>query len=1071
MPLAEDLQEREREAGNAPDSFDPAQQYYDEQFNQIAQNTENESFDDIINREFGEDSRDTETDEHSGQAWNYNQDEPNTQRDAIDSKEKNSDVPKNSDSLYTGDNKSTGGGRFDRIKGAIGNLRGNKGPMGATIAILTVFGGGTAMLSPYSLLTNLTSILNNHSSLSSHIMSKTSKSYIASFLSGGNRDCATSKIKCKFKTISEKQLKDWESRGIKVTADEAKVPGITGGKQYKVRGLEFADGTKINSKSAYANLRWTSPANNSLLKRFPIRASYLNAKSSLNRSLTKFGTSLAKSMFKSSEEKDKDKRAKANSEAMNKQTGATVDKNGVTTPESAKSAVEEKKPGSKVLEKMKGFSKGVAAGSNLALPVIAACEGYNLVRAAQAAVMLAWATKLIDFVTPFLIAGSQAKEGGVNGGFSWQTAEYFGNRLTKPVTKQDVKNNPDLYTADMIGKTAMDSAGMSAVLSGSKQVNQKYSGWAPINDVKGSKVMQDIENAVGGKENIHTTCMAANKGALLGLATCFEGLPAVLRCLTQTAVTQLAIQVFGDDIAKLVTGWVTEPAIKAIAAANLSDSLVGPALGDGLVSATQFLGSYNDLGSGVTLAGNASQAFTAYNDTMNDTELQQDQIADAKDSAAQNQFDPSNKYSFAGRLTSTIASVPYDGTLTSVFANIAHVFGATSPLATASAMQQGVEQPISFYQSQATFNDALASCQNPALNEMKMPCLGAGGQPIPVLLQPVKDCLDQEDKKMSSDTADLSSTSGDGDTTCVDKAIDYLSKTATYDDDGTKKHYVDEQTGEPTDMPSDLSSSKDSKNPFVQWIQNCTVNRPYPVGYSDEPADDDNYAWYDGTNCAAGNGNVSDDDLAWMSFYYNQCVGYYSSESDTNYCWEDAPTQSLAATTGGSAATGECSALAKQLLDSPNVQFQQPEERGYMEQTAKDCTQPACGNATMSTKLLGLLVTASQKYKITIGAQKAGHDCDGGLHPQGQAVDITGVRHLDQPQQTIIQKSDSPPYPAADIPIIKEFDEFVDQTAANSGFALQIGQQQCFNGNPPVVRAGTMVNDACHHIHLGVKTH
>ncbi len=1071
MPLAEDLQEREREAGNAPDSFDPAQQHYDEQFSQIAQNTDDETFNDIINREFGEDSRDTETDEHSGKAWNYNQDEPNAQRDAIDGKEKNSDVPKNSDSLYAGDNKKTADtGRFGRIKGALGNLRGNKGPMGATIAILTVFGGGTAMLSPFSLLTNLTSILNNHSSLSSHIMTKTSKSYIASFLSGGNRDCSESKIKCKFKTISEKQLKEWESRGIKVTTDEAKIPGVTGGKRYKVRGLEFSDGTKVTSKSAYANLRWTSPANNSLLKRFPIRASYLNAKSSLNRTLTKYGKSLASRVFKSSEDKDKDKRAQANEAAMNKETGAVVDKNGVTTPEGAKEAIDKNgEPGKKIVDHYKSFSKKVQVAAGISAPAIAACAGYNIIRASQAAIMLAWTTKLIDFVTPFLIAGSQAKEAGVNGGFTWQTAEYFGNRLTQPVTAQDVAKNPDLYSKDMIGKTAMDSQGMSAVLSGSKEVNQKYSGWSPVKAIKGSELANKIESSIGGKENVRTFCAAAKTGALLGMAACANPV-GLVKCGLQFALTEAITDLWGDDIAKAITDWVSTEAVQAIADADLSGSLIGPGLGDGLVSAAQILGSQGDLASGVTLAGTSGQALEAYNDTMNDTELQQDQIADAKASAAQNQFDPSNQYSFAGRLASSVASVPFDGTLTSVFANISRVFGAASSLPTTSAMQQGVEQPISFYQSASTFNDALASCENPALNEIGIPCLGAGGQPIPILPEPVKSCLDQEDKSMSADTTDLSSTSGDGSTTCFEKAVDYLSK-QSYDDNGTKKYYIDENTGEPTDMPSDLKSSTDSKNPFVLWMQNCGGDRVFPPGYTDAPMDDDNYSWYDSTNCAATKSEVSDEDLAWMSFYYNQCVGYYSGENDTNYCWDDTPAEGLAATTGGSAATGECSALARQLLDSPNVQFQQPAERGYMEQTAKDCTQPACGNATMSTKLLGLLVTASQKYKITIGAQKAGHDCDGGLHPQGQAVDITGVRHLDQPQETMIQSSDAPPYPAADIPIIKEFDEFVDQTAANSGFALQIGQQQCFNGNVPVVRAGTLVNDACHHIHLGVKTH
>lgn len=178
----------------------------------------------------------------------------------------------------------------------------------------------------------------------------------------------------------------------------------------------------------------------------------------------------------------------------------------------------------------------------------------------------------------------------------------------------------------------------------------------------------------------------------------------------------------------------------------------------------------------------------------------------------------------------------------------------------------------------------------------------------------------------------------------------------------------------------------------------------------------------------------------------------------------------VASITGGSVATGECTSLAKQLLDSPNIAFQ-GNARQYMEQTAKDCTQQtACGTTQMSDKLLGLMVSASQKYKITIGAQASGHSCDHGYHPQGQAFDINGVRHLDQEQQMKIQDSATAPYSAQDAAILKEFSEYLDQTASQSGMSLEIGQANCYaNGTAPNVRAGTLVNDGCHHLHVGVR--
>lgn len=161
---------------------------------------------------------------------------------------------------------------------------------------------------------------------------------------------------------------------------------------------------------------------------------------------------------------------------------------------------------------------------------------------------------------------------------------------------------------------------------------------------------------------------------------------------------------------------------------------------------------------------------------------------------------------------------------------------------------------------------------------------------------------------------------------------------------------------------------------------------------------------------------------------------------------------------------------AQALLDSPNVRFQTPAQRGHMEQTAATGMQNGCkGPTPINGKLLGMLVEASKKYQITIGSQTAGRGCDGGHHPNGDAVDINGVAHLGDPPITRMSSSGAPPYPADQQPIIKEFDEFVDAMAGKANMRLEIGQANCFTIAPPTLPHSKFVADTCHHIHLGVE--
>ncbi len=758
--------------------------------------------------------------------------------------------------------------RFDRIKRAV--KRG--GPTGGVIGVIVgTFGLSSVILGPSSLLVNLSSILGNHTDLGNHLFTKTGNSYIASVLKGEGRNCTTSKIKCKFTTVSEKRIKQWESRGIKVDVGDGKKNALG---RYKVRGLEYKN-NKVETIRQYKSLRYTNPEFNSLLKRFPVRAGYLNIKSSVNKSVAKFGKSLG-SKFTSSKNKNKTERRTENSKKMNNHTGAKVDARGNIDPTKVSSSGQKNidEANKKFQSKLKSFRSALTAAGTVGLAEMAACMGYNVIRATQAAVTLYWHSELIAFAIPFLQAGASAKQAGVEGEFDWETAEYYGDRLTQPITREMAEaDDNDNITLDMVGKTAMDSKGIAAALHGDTSLNKDYAGWTP--SVFGIGLVRDAQNAFGG-DNIRTACIAAKYVVYASAVQC---IPAFIKCFTFAIAQNLISRFWSDDIIQLITDKLSKPALEAIAKANLTDSLVGPPLGDALTSGAGVLGSYMDRSSGFAVASDNNQAYQAYNYMMTDEDYIQNQIVDAKQKASKNQFDPTNKYSFAGQFASKFSSVPWDGTLFSVVKNMTSAVSGLSN--TSHAAKDGLFMPIETYKSKQSFNDTLANCEDFSLKELEIPCMGESGRTVPYILPDVQKCLDAEQN--------------DNNKICIEDAIDYLS-TKTYGKDDDKKPYIDEDTGKPSDWEnySKYKEGEKSDNPFLMFMAYCGSDREYPLGYTDSDIESDNDDWHVGLNCASDPKNkykdITDTDLGWMSYYYNMCISLLASEEDQDYCWEESKT-------------------------------------------------------------------------------------------------------------------------------------------------------------------------------------
>lgn len=207
-------------------------------------------------------------------------------------------------------------------------------------------------------------------------------------------------------------------------------------------------------------------------------------------------------------------------------------------------------------------------------------------------------------------------------------------------------------------------------------------------------------------------------------------------------------------------------------------------------------------------------------------------------------------------------------------------------------------------------------------------------------------------------------------------------------------------------------------------------------------------------------------------------TGGFDAGSDnvhpTNYDW--VPKVDMNCSEANAVGTDDAKKAAQMLLDSPNVNFQIPVQRTYMEQTAADGTQTptnaGCSGApvAMSGKMLGMFVEASKHFKFTIGAQAAGHNCDGGFHPQGKALDINGVSRPGEDFQRMVGEGSSPYAPFSQIHF--EFYQFLDGVAGKSGMKLELGQSNC---GIPGLNAGAvpnskLVTDACNHLHIGVMS-
>jgi hypothetical protein len=165
---------------------------------------------------------------------------------------------------------------------------------------------------------------------------------------------------------------------------------------------------------------------------------------------------------------------------------------------------------------------------------------------------------------------------------------------------------------------------------------------------------------------------------------------------------------------------------------------------------------------------------------------------------------------------------------------------------------------------------------------------------------------------------------------------------------------------------------------------------------------------------------------------------------------------------------GTTQELAKRILACDRITFQTPQKRQYFQVVATSGTQPACGGVKISAKLLGILLSLTEKYQITLGVFASGHACNNGFHPKGMAVDLNGAKTLDG-KTTTSNGGNRITYTetGASMTLLKNFYQDIGKLLSTTGGG-GMGQQQCFHGPAPKVSGVVYFDDTCNHIHMDI---
>lgn len=467
--------------------------------------------------------------------------------------------------------------------------------------------------------------------------------------------CTIAKIRCGLSGMSDRQIKNFEKAGIKVTKVEPESKSF--GKN-AVASLEFSDGTKISNQADIKNLTLNKTVRSNLRKAYnPI---FYGAWDKTAGKVFKLHNQSKASVVTGSTDEERDKSLKqsiqgerTNLQAANISSSNSDDEKANTEAEErrndAKANIEEVTKSSGAGSLLKGGLKGVS----IIGAADTACTVYNTSRMVESGAKLIRSTQLLGFALAFLNFADKVKAGDATA----DEAEYFGNKLTAVDTREMIvnetsKNENTEVKNPYYQKNAFDSEGFKTAQYNeapklTAQAQQFMVGGALVGTL--STVNNAIAKVIGGdREAARKTCKTVQNpfvrtaGFIVGI---ISGVASGGGTLAASVAGSLAVAA----ALPILTGYLKD----IVSGTTVTADTDGPDAGNAIFS-----------GSGVLL-GNIAQArgmqpatkesLQAYQNTTLDVKnsIIASEINDAKDTP----FDVMNQYSFAGIATRKL--LPY----------------------------------------------------------------------------------------------------------------------------------------------------------------------------------------------------------------------------------------------------------------------------------------------------------------------------------------------------------------------------------------------------------------------------
>lgn len=1061
MASADELNKQEQ-AGNTFDDKNVGQQQSDALFNKKPTQDERDIDDIVDDNDYSKNP--TNTKELGGDVVNknYNADE---NREDIQEREQQP-------SLYNQD--STKG-----VRGGLASWFARKGKKyGASTGVLGILGVGmiviSVTLSPAALFATIEKSLTNDGSDFSRTNSTIWRAYRGTLFKG---DCTGSKLKCKFTTATKKQLSKWVENRFKVTgvivgADgkeksggerEIKPDEVKEGERVKMSAVEFPNGVKATNNREFEG----ETSRNIESRKWGLRVVQDKAGSFFTEKfskgvLGKWGLSkgaIAKKNSRPAETEDQKKKQinDAREKANSKVSGA-LDK----------------------------FTKGAGLVTS---PVTTGCTIYNTLRIIVGTVKAKWVADVVKFAFPFVQIASKLADGSATDadfdeitGRADQLVWYQSDKYTEELASKASSTEDKTKILSKKNLSGTDAQGLRMAMYGDTtkllDFTKDYTtggigSVAALGD--GIKEFQDA--FPGGRQGIRTTCINAQRGALI------EGGVQAITCILSGAVSLglaaagciakiVATTVAGNILQDKLMDYITQELLKRLMSADIPSDLRGVDAGNALAAGMGMMLSQTSLGHGMKPAKSAEEVknFIA----MTDQNYYQDYTDIAMQEAANDPFDLYNQYSFASILNTSLN--PYISGHKSGFATITNMLSVIKNTFMPS-VNALYSQPSLMTNSEANLNHRLnvingkATCVDYDKYDIDVACDWSGR---------IVGVSSQQVLKWSLQMAS-------GNTDPLEDTLNYMQQQGKFKDIGSKGE-KDGGTYDETCASFDNAFSATfgagcdaSKKPSINedgsvvdgsqyslYKKYCTEARQLDIGSSEEALEtgtEKDQDWMTGKQCAKDS-----EMMDRFALYFNLCETQYAMANDATDCVSEGSTQ---VTTGSGDA---CS-----LINNPNIVYvNEGTKKGLQEICDTGHSVNSCGNTnyTLDQELMNVVTTLSSKYKVWLnnfGFKYDRNSCDTGQHPKGKAVDLNGIEKLDGSGRAGGSEWGGITY--GDPKQVKVINDYAtDWLASIDPSHGGVGQKGCsssfnptFPANASNVNGAAFFNDSCDHLHIDVR--